>query len=136
MNLSILCPTRYVFGATLSCFLSLGVNAQGFGKTEYQASCASCHGVSAKGDGPISGYLIRPPTDLTLLAKRNSGVLPVSRIWQTIDGRADTATGPHGSREMPVWGQVYRSDDGQPVDLNVRNRIAALIDYLSGIQEK
>lgn len=34
-----------------------------FGKDEYQASCASCHGVTAKGDGAVSSspldYLAR-----------------------------------------------------------------------------
>jgi hypothetical protein len=44
--------------------------------------------------------------------------------------------GSHGAREMPVWGQIYRGEDTQPPDLNARNRITALLDYLSKIQEK
>jgi|GEM_PF-6327726 len=36
-----------------------------FGKNEYAASCASCHGVSAKGDGPVSKHLTKAPSDLT-----------------------------------------------------------------------
>ena len=48
------------------------------GKIEYQSNCASCHGMDAKGDGPVSKELKTHPTDLTLLAKKNKGVFPVN----------------------------------------------------------
>jgi mono/diheme cytochrome c family protein len=105
-----------------------------FGKSEYQASCASCHGVTAKGDGPVSRALIRPPTDLTTMTKRNGGVFPHQYAWEVIDGRSAAVIGPHGAREMPVWGYVYRSEDTQPADLHARNRISSLLDYLARIQ--
>ena len=107
-----------------------------FGHREYVASCASCHGASGKGDGVMFKYLVKPPSDLTTLVKRNGGVFPSQRVWETIDGRASTDIGPHGSREMPVWGQIYRSEDTQPRDLHARIRITSLIDYLARIQEK
>ena len=107
------------------------------GKNEFEASCASCHGVSAKGTGAMRPYLVTPPADLTTLVKRNGGVFPTQRVWDMIDGRNTPAgVGPHGAREMPVWGNVYRSEDTQPYELHVRTRISALIDYLSRIQEK
>jgi hypothetical protein len=37
---------------------------------------------------------------------------------------------------MPVWGNVFRSEDSQPQEMHVRNRIAAVLDYLARIQEK
>ena len=40
------------------------------GKIEYQSNCASCHGMDAKGDGPVSKELKTRPTDLTVLAKK------------------------------------------------------------------
>ena len=107
-----------------------------FGKSEYDSSCASCHGVSGKGDGPMSSQLTKPPSDLTTLAKRNGGVFPVQRISEMIDGRTSVMIGSHGAREMPVWGHVYRSEDTQPRDLHARNRINALVDYLARIQGK
>jgi mono/diheme cytochrome c family protein len=107
-----------------------------FGKTEYQASCASCHGVAAKGDGVVSSFLVKAPTDLTMMAKRNGGVFPHQYAWEVIDGRSSPMIGPHGSREMPVWGYIYRSEDTQPADLHARNRIGALLDYLARIQVK
>lgn len=107
-----------------------------FGKKEYEASCASCHGVSGKGDGALFNFLTKPPADLTTLAKRSNGVFPRARIGESIDGRSSVVIGSHGAREMPVWGQVYRAEDTQPQDLNARNRISSLLDYLARIQEK
>ena len=106
------------------------------GKSEYESSCASCHGVSGKGDGAMVGMLTKPPSDLTTLARRNGGVFPVQRISEMIDGRTLVMIGSHGAREMPVWGHVYRSEDTQPRDLHARNRISALVDYLARIQGK
>lgn len=107
-----------------------------FGKTEYMASCASCHGVSAKGDGAVAGYLVKAPADLTTMTKRNGGVFPSQFAREVIDGRSAPTTGPHGVREMPIWGQIYRSEDTQPADLHARNRINSLLDYLVRIQVK
>jgi mono/diheme cytochrome c family protein len=107
-----------------------------FGKNEYMASCASCHGVSAKGDGAMRSYLTKAPTDLTIMAKRNAGVFPTQYAWEVIDGRTAAVIGSHGAREMPVWGYVYRAEDSQPADLHARTRIGSLLDYLARIQVK
>jgi mono/diheme cytochrome c family protein len=114
-----------------------------FGRMEYESSCASCHGRDGKGDGPVRPFLTKAPSDLTTLAKRSGGALPLQYVWETIDGRASKATGPHGSREMPVWGERY----GEPAlskspeaagraEWYIRGRIMALIDYLNRIQVK
>lgn len=123
-------------------FLSSASFAQGpvdFGKKEFESSCASCHGVSAKGDGALFRYLVKPPSDLTTLARRNGGVFPSQRVWETIDGSTVTEIGPHGTREMPVWGQVYRDraqDTQHEPDWYAAHRMASLIYYLARIQEK
>ena len=109
------------------------------GRHEYQSHCASCHGPSGKGDGPVFKYLVQPPTDLTTLAKRNGGVFPSLRVAESIDGRGSTQIGPHGTREMPVWGTVFRAPDGAgrgDAERRARRRMVALLDYLSRIQEK
>ena len=36
------------------------------GKALFEANCASCHGVSGKGDGPVGVALIPPPRDFTV----------------------------------------------------------------------
>lgn len=120
-------------------FFSGSVFAQGkydFGKLEYESSCASCHGDKGKGNGAMREFLTKAPTDLTTLSKRNGGVFPTNRVYETIDGRTSVMIGSHGAREMPVWGNVFRSDDMQPRDWYARDRISSLVDYLARIQEK
>jgi cytochrome c1 len=51
------------------------------GKTQYQSSCAACHGIDAKGDGPVSTELKTRPADLTVLAKNNNGVFPYDMVY-------------------------------------------------------
>jgi mono/diheme cytochrome c family protein len=95
------------------------------GKKEFEASCALCHGLGGKGDGPYEPVLQGPNLpDLTTISKRNGGVFPKERIYETIDGRASVAT--HGTpREMPVWGNRF-----EPA------RIEALVAYLDRLQAK
>jgi len=119
--------------------------AQGmdFGKHEYLRSCAACHGTSGKGDGPVAKSLTKPPADLTKLTEGNRGVFPVSRVYDVIDGRVQVAI--HGTREMPVWGEVYTRDvrsrapramPEEMIDAMVRVRILGLIEYISTLQGK
>lgn len=130
-------------GASLA-IAATGALAQGkvdLGKREYDANCASCHGLKGTGDGPNAPYLNRKAADLTTLAKTSGGVFPVNRLYETIDG---TLTVPgHGTRDMPTWGSVYRSRAAEyyvdvPYDPNafVRARILALIEYISRLQVK
>lgn len=112
------------------------------GRSEFARSCASCHGVSGKGDGPDIKSLVKPPPDLTRLAERNNGEFPFLRVYDVIDGRLAAIT--HGTRDMPVWGQVYRrgiaaaSDrlSSEAAEALVRLRILALIEHLEALQGK
>ncbi len=101
------------------------------GKTEYQSSCAACHGIDAKGDGPVSKDLRTRPPDLTILTKNNNGVFPYDRVYEIIDGRNSTIVA-HGTHEMPIWGYRF----GPPQAFKLKNRMLAVIDYLKRIQEK
>jgi mono/diheme cytochrome c family protein len=115
-----------------------------FGKMEFMRSCASCHGVDGKGNGPVAKSLVKPPSDLTRLSENNKGVFPISRVYAVIDGRVQVMV--HGPREMPVWGDAYTRGlaDRMPrdfmskemIDILVRVRILTLIEYLSTIQTK
>lgn len=97
----------------------------------YQAYCASCHGADGRGHGVVAPYLKQALTDLTRLAKQNQGVFPAAKVAAVIRGEA--GLGAHGSREMPVWGPVFRSFDGRQ-DAVVQQRIAALTRHLEGLQ--
>ncbi len=109
------------------------------GQREYEAKCAVCHGVDAKGGGPYAAALKQPLPDLTTLARRNGGLFPVTRTYAQIEG-----AGPgHGTREMPVWGLDYTTQAVEQLpDLPynqaqfVRTRIMALLEYLNQLQQK
>ena len=114
------------------------------GKREYMNRCAVCHGQSGKGDGGGIDILKTAPTDLTTLSKKNGGVFPFERVYSVIDGRQMVKG--HGTRDMPIWGQDFsleraKADEhfaGMPynMEMYVRARILALIDYLNRIQVK
>jgi mono/diheme cytochrome c family protein len=139
---------RPIFRALISGMAAIGganvAYAQGieFGKDEYVRSCAACHGVTGKGDGPVAQSLNRSPGDLTKLAETNKGVFPVSRVYDAIDGRI--AVIAHGTRDMPVWGELYPRELKYPgstlsketIEAMVRLRILALIEYISTLQGK
>ena len=95
--------------------------------------CASCHGTTARGDGPRAEHLLRKPPDLTRFAMRNGGVFPSERVYQIIDGRNVPS---HGDREMPIWGDVFKQMRGGSAAGAVKARIDAIIRYLAGIQER
>jgi mono/diheme cytochrome c family protein len=78
------------------------------GKMQYQSSRAACHGIDAKGGGPVSKELKTRPADLTALAKNNNGVFPYDRVYQMIDGR-NTTVASHGIRGDASMGIPIRT---------------------------
>jgi len=123
-----------------------GLARQNFdrGKYEYVAHCALCHGLSGNGDGPFVNLLklgtVVP--SLTELSKKNNGVFPFMRVYETIDGTQDVRA--HGTQEMPVWGPRYKievgesfyDDFGADPEVFVRARILALTEYVYRLQAK
>jgi mono/diheme cytochrome c family protein len=114
----------------------------GLGRADYRDNCASCHGVSAKGDGPLRSFLVKQPSDLTTISQRNGGKFPQELMWEVIDGRWSGDGGPHGSREMPVWGSEFKAramtqpgDSSRTAEWSSRNRIVSLLRYLETIQQ-
>ncbi len=103
------------------------------GKQLYSSYCALCHGMEAKGGGPFSPQLKVWPPDLTQLARNNHGVYPAMRVAAVIDGEFDKPS--HGSREMPIWGPVFRSMAHGRKD-SARLRINNLVKYLESLQQK
>ena len=95
--------------------------------------CVVCHGANGKGTGPLADSLKRRPADLTLLAKNNGGTYPREMVAKIIDGREGVKG--HGGGDMPVWGDAFeRSADAGPQA--VKDRIDALVEYLSSLQAK
>ena len=110
------------------------------GRREFESNCAACHGKSGRGDGPVVELLKRTPPDLTQLSRKNGGVFPIDRVYDTIEGGTVVA---HGSREMPIWGRDYRIQGAEyfmdvPYDPEayVRTRLLWLVEYLSRLQAR
>lgn len=78
------------------------------GKQMYLKYCASCHGSAGQGDGPVSRDLKINVPDLTLLRAKNKGIYPLNRVMSSIDG--GRVVRGHGTRTMPVWGEVFRTE--------------------------
>ncbi len=102
------------------------------GKQLYTSYCSMCHGSEAKGGGPFSPQLKVWPPDLTLLAKKNNGVYPSLHLAEIVDGEFDKPA--HGSREMPVWGPVFRSMAHGHQD-SAQRRIDNLVKYIESLQQ-
>jgi mono/diheme cytochrome c family protein len=103
------------------------------GKTEFMLYCASCHGASARGDGPLADSMRRRPPDLTLFARNNKNVFPADTVARIIDGREPIKG--HGGPDMPVWGDAFsRSRDSSDPE-SVKLRIQALVEFLKSIQQ-
>jgi len=101
------------------------------GAQTFASYCAQCHGTSGRGDGPAAKALKVPPADLTQIAKRHGGQFNAADVKGTITG--DHAMAAHGTREMPMWGPVFRSVENPSV---TELRISNLVKYLEQIQEK
>ena len=93
--------------------------------------CAVCHGADAKGTGPAAEALKKTPADLTQIARKNGGKFPEVHVMRVIKG--DDVVSAHGSRDMPVWGELFRSLHNQ-ADADLR--VNALVQYVEQIQAK
>ena len=140
MKLSALFQRSALASLALGILLTPQAQAVSLGEFEYRNSCAQCHGMSGKGDGPVGAFLRSMPSDLTVLQKNNGGVFPVTELYSVIDGSA--AVDLHG-RDMPLWGNRYRARIAADVDGNfspgeteiyVRTRILSLIEHLAKMQ--
>jgi len=103
------------------------------GKDLYREFCAVCHGTAGKGDGPAASALKVPPSDLTQISKKNEGKFPELRVQHIINGEADEPVA-HGSKDMPVWGTLFRHMGPNPDIGNVR--VYNLVKYIEEIQGK
>lgn len=103
------------------------------GSELYKQLCAGCHGADAKGVGPTSPYCSVPPTDLTLLTKKNRGTFPEQKVTQIL--RYGTEKTHQSTTYMPVWKPLLSTIHGESAELTEK-RITSLAEYLKSIQPK
>lgn len=101
------------------------------GRGLYRRYCASCHGESARGDGPIAAFLKVSPKNLTELEK--DGAFPYEEVIQFIDGRKTARA--HGRPDMPVWGEAFVNAESGSGDAAARAKIEAIVHFLWSVQE-
>jgi mono/diheme cytochrome c family protein len=104
-----------------------------YGRDLFEFYCASCHGRDGTGGGPVVQALRVPPPDLTRIAARNGGTFPRAGVQAFVTGDKEVPPA-HGSKEMPVWGPIFRDLDAN--DKSNRVRIANIVDYIASIQAK
>lgn len=120
--------------------LALADEALDQGRADFMALCAPCHGPDGKSGGPHAAGLHKKPADLTSVRARY-GRFPEDRIFETIAG-LDMPDG-HGTRDMPVWGDVFVSEgvgkstkleDAVKASDDASRRIQGLVRYIESIQ--
>lgn len=102
------------------------------GAEVFRTYCASCHGTTARGDGPLASSMNRKPANLTEIAKRNGGLFPSDLVFRTIDGRQPVRG--HGGPDMPVWGDAFSKSREAGDNDRVKAVINSLVEYLESIQ--
>jgi mono/diheme cytochrome c family protein len=105
-----------------------------YGADLFQFHCATCHGRDGKGDGPTAKALKSAPPDLTRIASRNGGKFPSQQVERFVTDGSDGLAPSHGSKEMPVWGPIFRSV--LLSDTEAKTRIKNLVSYVESIQAK
>ncbi len=105
----------------------------GYGEQMYKAYCASCHGNNGTGNGPAAPALNVAPPDLTKLTWREGGTFPFDHVYEVIKGEANFHA--HGSKEMPVWGPVFRTM-AQRHEAEVQLRLTNLTKCVQSMQQQ
>jgi mono/diheme cytochrome c family protein len=102
------------------------------GQELYHVYCATCHGADGHGAGPAAAAMKAAMPDLTLLTKNSGGKFPLMKVSQVIQG--DVVVISHGSREMPIYGDMFR--DIKRDETFVKQRVSLLTGYIQSIQKK
>lgn len=100
------------------------------GRKLFTQYCATCHGATAKGEGPVAAALKVGPPDLTTLQQAGEK-FPFYRVQTKIDGEKEVTA--HGTSKMPVWGTIFRRTSGE---LQRHADVYALVKYIESIQRE
>ena len=103
------------------------------GQETFLKYCASCHGKTAKGDGPAAFVLRTAPPDLTTLSKRHEDKFPAGYVSAVLTFGKSFAS--HGAVDMPIWGFRFKTLD--PVhDPTGQKHIDDVVAFLRSLQAK
>ena len=101
------------------------------GRTTFVRYCVACHGMAARGDGPLAKDLrVRVP-DLSMLMDGNT--FPYQRVVDSV-AKGSSVRG-HGTDDMPAWGPAFNRTAGTGAT-TVDQAIHQLAHYIWSIQGK
>ena len=123
---------KVLFLATFALAVNIAHGQERTGAELFATHCASCHGDDAEGGGPVAAIMTITVPNLRTLSMRNGGTFPTDAVAAYIDGREPRAA--HGSRAMPIWGDVLQADNTADSETIVRSRIAALVAFIERLQ--
>ena len=103
------------------------------GKIEFEYHCTVCHGADGKGGGEMGKVLIKPPANLTQLAKNNDGRFPFWKVYAVIGGEASVIG--HQPFEMPGFWRRFRAEEQSESLLSAEMRVLVLTHYVESLQE-
>jgi len=103
----------------------------------FRANCATCHGLGARGDGPMTSILTITPPDLTQVSAANGGVFPLADVVRRIDGRDMILA--HGGA-MPIFGFILEDesgviDDAEGTPVFTKQSVIDIAAWLEAVQE-
>ena len=129
--------TALATGLTIMAMAQTAAAQSAAGAEEYTRACASCHGLTGRGDGPLAEYMSIPVPDVTQIRTRNNGVFTMLEVIHLIDGRSGLRG--HGG-PMPIWGDRFEAAVASELgdvgtEIAVRGRVLALATYLEAIQQ-
>ncbi len=106
------------------------------GRQLFLDNCASCHGMSGKGDGPLAAGLPRPPTDLTGLSTSDA-TFPTAHVMTHVDGYLRRG---RPGEVMPEFsaaldGPTVHVDTGDGILSPAPQPLVALSAYLATLQD-
>lgn len=104
------------------------------GRALFVENCATCHGMGARGDGPLADGMRPRPADLTQIATRNGGTWDMAAVMSRIDGYRQEGGA------MPEFGAVLEGptvmvDTGDGIETPAPQPLFELADFLRRIQE-
>lgn len=104
------------------------------GRAQFALNCATCHGLSARGNGPMAEILAISPPDLTGLS--DGPVFPLADVVRRIDGRDMLLA--HGG-PMPIFGYILEERSAVVEDLDgtpifTSQAVLDIAAYLESVQ--
>ncbi len=104
------------------------------GRGQYQQYCAVCHNRNGKGQGTMAKLLKVKPANLAKLSAKHDGIFPFWYVYRVIDGREQIEG--HGTREMPIWGAVFKQEAGPNLgaELQAHARILEIVYFIESLQ--